>query len=331
MDQMLWAHGQILNGRSKTEVAEALGLPRKTFADRYEKWLALSDYSGLQTIFDQARTNQRSMSQLDPVITKLKTDIVTDDPISVAFVSCLHLGSRWSDYTLIQKFIQVSRHWRIGWVLMGDDVDGYEDFNDVATRSEQALPHPLQQRDLLAKVVDYLQEDGLIIAAYAGQHGAQWQRRNTGVDPLKELYRSRNIPYFDGQGLISLRLLSPTYSSEQTYKIFGAHKLPKRDASDPLSAQRKAAKGPARDADIIVGGDSHQFAIAGQFSSLHSGDRWQWLAQSGTFKTGDDPYTIRSYTNGQYGIPIFAFSPTKYRIEWVKDIDVLPAILNSIR
>lgn len=311
---------RISRGESITQIAQDLNMPRETLRDRLRKHREKTGFK-VGGLLSLAKANQQSMENLDPIITTTSILIPELKPVPLAFMSCAHLGSRYTDYEKLEEFVNYCFYNNVRVIMLGDDVDGYELFDDVATRSEQALPHPLQQRGLLIEVIKYLQQKGLVLAAFSGQHGSQWQRRETGVDSIKLLYSNFSIPYFDGQGLIRLSV------GEQHYQIFAAHKLPKRDNSDPLSAQRKLAKREAIWADMIVGGDSHQYAVQGYYVPHFPNDRWQWLVQVGTLKVGSDPYTIRSYSHGQYGYPVFLLHSDEHKIDWVSVPETLPSYL----
>lgn len=317
------AQQMLSSGKTTAEVASHFNMQPHVFRARRSEYLRKAQaQQALEDFIRLAQQTQDVLATVDPIITSEHVGIFTES-VAVMFISCLHLGSRYTDYEKLADLVKFLRQNSVYVVILGDDVDGYEGFSDVATSSEQALASPLLQRRFLESFIDVVGSNRFL-AAYAGQHGAQWQRKNTGVDPLKQIYLERGIPYFDGQGFIEL-----TVGSER-YKIFGAHKLSGRSKTHPLSAQLSHAKGLGRDADMIVMGDSHQFSVMDYSPNSFSTTSRQWLVQVGTLKTGNDPYTIRSWSNGQFGYPAFIFSSKQHRIIYLDDVSHAAWMLDKV-
>jgi hypothetical protein len=208
-------------------------------------------------------------------------------------------------------------------VSLGDDIEGFINFFDRAASHEQALPHPLQQRHFLSLVVDKLAAAGRLLCGFAGQHGAQWGRRNAGVDPVKQVYLARHIPYFDGQGYLNVTV------GEQSYRIFGAHKLPGHSIYNKVHPQKRAMLYRAPDADVLVGGDKHVYAVANEIDDAYENPRERWYVQVGTAKTGLDAYTIQSWSPGTWRWPILIFRADQKQIVHAGDLGVARLLLEQ--
>ena len=280
----------------------------------------------MDELIQLARAAKKAKDGVDPILTHETITLDTDDTIAVIFVSCTHLGSRYVEHEsfalMLDAILEVPG---LYWVDLGDQVEGMEGFFDVASASEQSLADPQLQRKLLAHVLDKLVSANKLLCGFAGQHGAQWARRKTGEDPIKQLYLERKIPYFDGQAYLTLQV------GDQTYKLFAAHQLPGHSIYNKHHAHRRASLFRAPNADVIIQGDRHQGGV--QWITT---DSWepdmperQWFVQAGTAKTGADPYTIRTWKVGAWEFPILLFRPDRHDITQALDLSQAQALLEG--
>lgn len=280
----------------------------------------------MDELIQLARAAKRAKDGVDPILTHTTIQLDTEDTIAVIFVSCTHLGSRYVEHEdFAQMLDEVLKIPGLYWVDLGDQVEGFEGFFDIASASEQSLADPQLQRKLLAHVLDKLVAANKLLCGFAGQHGAQWQRRKTGEDPIKQLYLERHIPYHDGQAYITLEI------GTQTYKIFAAHQLPGHSIYNKLHAHRRAQLFRAPNADCIIQGDKHVGGV--QWITT---DSWepdtparQWFVQAGTMKTGPDPYTIRTWKVGAWEFPILLFRADRHDIAQALDLSQVQALLDN--
>lgn len=312
----------------------------KSCAKRYKKWLEsnhvapeFTDSQGLQEaeeltldeFVSLARSNQRAVNSVDPIVTHTTVDLKVDMPIGIIFVSCMHLGSRYVNHAdfqeLLDKVLEIPR---LYWCALGDDTEGFTGFFNARSAHEQALADPKVQRKMLSLVLDKLAAKDKLLAGFSSQHGSQWVEARVAEDPIKAMYTSRGVPYFDGQGYITVKVGS------ESYKIFAAHELPGSSVLSRNAAQKKAATVKAPGADVVVSGDKHTYAV--QHTAVDSWEldqpQYQWLLQVGTSKDGPDPYTIRTWSQGKWNWPMLVFRPDRHEIAQAADLKLLQMMLN---
>jgi hypothetical protein len=284
----------------------------------------------LEDFVDLVRQNQHAVDSVDPILTTETIKLDTDAPVGIIFVSCSHLGSRYVNHKAFAELLhQVLDIPRLYWFALGDDTEGMTGFFDVASAHEQALADPRLQRRMLALVLDQLAEKNKLLCGFAGQHGADWERRKRGADPIKNMYLDRGVPYFDGQSFIKLQV------GEQTYKLFAAHQLPGNSMYNKNHPQKRAALWKAPSADVVVMGDKHTYSVQQEavdtFEYL-AGERpsyLRWLVQVGAAKTGPDPYTIKSWSPAVWEWPILIFRPDRHCIAQAADLELARYMLNE--
>lgn len=276
----------------------------------------------LETLFDLAKRMQQAIDSVDPVITHAERRFEGDSPVGILFVSCAHLGSRYTFYDeFLALFRRVLATPNLFWLSLGDDVEGFlASFPDASAVTDQAIANPKVQRAMLARILDKLAERGKLLAGCASQHGGDWIRRRTGDDPIKDLYLERDVPYFDGKRLFTLTV------GEQTYQIALAHEFPGFSMWNPSHAQRRAGTFDFPSADVVVMGDKHKGAVQRltlppfEFDAGLRPSFVQWLVQVGTMKQGLDKYSIRGWSRGVLEWPILVFHPHEHYIEWTDNL-----------
>lgn len=276
------------------------------------------------------RLTQKAVDSVDPQPTHEIIRLPGDKPCAILFASCMHLGSRYVNHAAFEAMLKdVLKVDRLYWLMLGDDVEGMAGFFDVAAASEQAIADPRVQRAMLARVLDKLVDAGKLLAGFAGQHGADWQRRKSGEDPIKTMYTGRKIPYFDGQAFIRLEI------GEQVYRLFGSHQLPGHSMYNQNHAQKRAALFKAPSADVIFMGDKHVTAV--QRITL---DTWEYLAgerpspqqillQVGTQKTGPDHYTVKTWSPAFWDWPILVFRHDRHEIVEAGNVKLAQMMLKN--
>lgn len=329
------------NGTKWGKIADLLDIPEPTLRrwaqenglakvrDHVAPILTTDDLPSEPTfeeLIQLARDSQKAMNGVDPILTYKTIPIPTEDTIGIIFASCIHLGSRYVKHeefaALLEQILETPG---IYFFDLGDQVEGMEGFFDVGSASEQSLPSPLLQRKLLAHVLDKLADSNKLLCGFAGQHGAQWQDRKSGVDPIKQMYLARGIPYFDGQAYITVEVGS------QSYEIFAGHQLPGHSQWNKHHAHRRASVFRAPTADIVVQGDRHQGGV-----QWITNDSWsprspeiQWFVQAGTAKTGPDPYTIGKWKVGTWEYPILLFRADRHEVGQARDLSQAQALLEG--
>lgn len=284
----------------------------------------------IDELLELVRANQSALDKVDPILTHASIKIDSDAPIGIIFTSCAHLGSRYVNHAkfkdILERVLEIPN---LYWVSLGDDVEGFINFFDADATHGQALANPKLQRQLLARVLDKLASADRLLMGFSSQHGGQWLERKVADDPIKAMYLERHVPYFEGQSYIRLTV------GEQLYRLFGAHELPGNSMYNRNHPHKRAALFKAPTADLIFCGDKHCYAV--QEVSLDTyevlaGEREsnkQFYVQVGTAKTGNDKYTIRGWSPGDWTWPILIFRPDRHQIQYTNDLDLAELILEG--
>lgn len=260
---------------------------------------------------------QELLEDADPIITSFERTF--EDSVAIQFASDVHLGSRYAAHGEFRKALEnLLRTERLYWGIHGDDIEGFlKNFRSSRAVFDQLVPPPLQRR-LLALIIKHLAERGKVLYGCAGEHGGSWYEDIIGENLVKDIYGEGGIPFFDGKGVYVLHV------GEQTYQIAVAHKFPGSSMYNPNHPQRRAQFQDFPQADMIVQGHSHTTAVQRVISYVTETDAglresaYTWLVQTGTAKTGKDPYTIRGWRRSLLDWPTFVFYSQRHEIRLVQ-------------
>ncbi len=285
----------------------------------------------LDELFKLCRASRSVLNRVDPIVTHDTATFDDGASIGVIFVSCAHLGSRYTFYEEFERiFSRVLDTPRLHWLSLGDDVEGFlPGFRDGSAVTDQAIANPLVQRLMLARVLDKLAERGKLLAGCASQHGGDWYRKAVGEDPIKALYLARRVPFYDGKGLLTLKV------GRQTYQVALAHSFPGSSIYNANHAQRRAGLFDFPSADVIVQGDKHRYAVTEmslpptEFDAGLRASYMQWLVQVGTAKAGLDKYSIRGWSRGVLEWPVLIFHADRHCIEYTRDLERASTLLEG--
>ena len=286
----------------------------------------------MEDLFALAKQSAKVINQIDPILTHDAVTLDASTPIGVIFVSCAHLGSRFAFYEDFERIFEtVMATPNLYWLSLGDDVEGFlPGFLDASAVAEQAIADPRVQRLMLAHILDRLASEGKLLAGCASQHGGDWYRKKTVDDPIKDLYLQHGVPYFDGKGLLTLKV------AEQSYHIALAHQFPGA-GMNPNHAQRRAAMTDFPSADVLVQGDKHRYAVTEyslppmEFDAGLRPSYIQWLVQVGTAKTGPDRYSIRGWSRGVLEWPVLIFRHDRHAIAASRDLQLARLMMEKWR
>ena len=272
----------------------------------------------LEQFLERAPQLVREAQRRDPVITHDVLDFDTDQPVAVIFPSCAHLGGRYTAYEEFKDiFHQVLGMDRIYWGSLGDDIEGFETFfRDVDAIYSQIVNVKVQYQ-ILERILDELAEQHKLLFGMSSQHGGDWTQRNTGTNPIKDLYLKYGVPFFDGQAYVKFVV------GDQTYNVAMAHAFKGHSQWNPLHPQTRAWKFEFPQADLVVMGDRHTFGwseVPG-YGWEEDSPKTVLLLQSGTMKTGPDKYTIQKFSQGQLGWPIVVFFPHEHKLKWSWELE----------
>lgn len=276
----------------------------------------------LDRIFQLTRELVALENTIDPVYTLDTLNFNTDRPVAVMFPSCVHFGGRYTAYEDFEKiFNRVLDMPRVYWASLGDDVEGFlAQFPNAESGYEQIFD-PRTQIKILEKLLGKLDERNKLLFGLGSQHGGKWFSKNWGTNPIKALYLALNKPFYDGKAYIKFEVGS------QVYNVAVAHFFKGDSQWNPLQPHSKAFHFDFPNADLLVMGDKHQYAVTEapafewEYEAGNRASNRVLMLQSGTAKTGPDKYTISGWSRGQLGWPTVVFYPDTHKMKWSWDLD----------
>jgi len=270
----------------------------------------------------------RERQRKDPVITHDKFTLDVDHPIGVIFVSCMHLGGRYTAYEEFRDIYERAlRIPNLYWGSLGDDIEGFlAQFPDQMAIIDQLIDVD-HQYEVLEVVLSRLADMNKLLFGCGSQHGGKWESRSKGKNTVKDMYRDMHVPFFDGVGYVRFEI------GQQTYFIALAHELPGYSQYNPNHSHARASRFRFPNAHVVVAGDKHfpavQYypAFVDEYLIGNRSTPYVWLLQSGTAKEGPDKYTVQNWPRGRLGWPIVIFYPNQDRIEVTMYLDRVEEIL----
>lgn len=260
------------------------------------------------------RTNELHKA-IDPSQELLTVDLsTTDKPVAVAFAADLHMGGGYTDHDAIRQTVDyILETEGLYLCLVGDGIEGFIPGMKPAETSEQMPASLKAQLSAYRSLVEELADARKLLFMTWGDHDAKWFENAIGVNSVKREMHDR-VPYFNGRGLVKLKL------GEQTYWVQANH-------SERFNSQWNLNHPQRRQyerffpANVNVSGHKHKpaFQCFHHYSALQHADEGlggkTWLIATGTFKTGPDPYTIRSWSRGIMGVPTCVFHPDTHDVD----------------
>ncbi len=289
------------------------------------------DEFDVDSFLEAAPQQVQRCQKADPMLVNDTFTFTGDEPVAVAFVSCMHLGGRYTAYREFREIYDAILNIpRLYFGSLGDDIEGFAAYFKNVKASQDQLLNIRQQRVLLERILEPLSTQNKLLFGCGSQHNDKWTKAHSGENPIKELYMNAfNVPYFDGTAYIRFIV------GQQTYYIALAHEFPGTSQWNPVQAQARAHKFRFPMADVVVQGDKHTLAYSKETSFMDEylmGNRptpYVWLLQSGTAKTGPDEYTIMNWPLGNFGWPIAVFYPDKHDIAVDMDLDRVRRLLSA--
>jgi len=245
----------------------------------------------------------------DPYVETFTIDLsYINRPIAMVSASDLHMGGGFTDHKAIRAtmdFVFNTPDMYLG--ISGDSIEGFIPGVKPAETVEQQVSSVKAQLRAAESLVKDLIADGKLWWWTWGDHDAKWFEQRIGLNIVQTMLKHQ-VPYFTGRGLVRLLL------GDQEYFIQVNHGERYASQWNPNHPQRRAYE-RFFPADVTISGHLHKPA----FQMFHHYDQLReaginlggktWLVQNGTFKTGPDPYTIRSWSRGIMGVPTIVFRP----------------------
>ena len=269
-----------------------------------DEWL--SELSKIQSLLLKAQPHATTAT------VRIKTD---GKPIAFAPSSCWHLGGLYTWHEgFKEKFDELMAIDRFYWGVHGDEWESFPP--GWANTVFLNLIPPHVQRQLVAKIIDKIHDAGKLLYAMWSNHPA-FMERATGEDPAATIYMNK-VPYFRARGVLKL------YVDEQLYILSVAHRFPGSSIHNPNHSQGRQL-GQLPQADLVIQGDKHRYAYQEQSHRTAAYDAGlqqnliAHLVQTGTAKTGPDPYTLRNWSRGILIWPTLCLSAKQHVIHRVYD------------
>ena len=337
-----------------TSAARFLGVPSRTMRRYRRYWMngeavavtpeikitsarmleleeAEEDDFDVDAFLEEAPRQVQRQDRFDPVLTQDTFTFDGDKPIGIAFISCLHLGGRYTAYEEFRKvYEQILDIPRLYFLSLGDDVEGFTGYFKDRSAVQDQIIDVRHQRKVLERILEPLVVQNKLLAGFGSQHNDKWVQSNTGENPIKEMYmQTFGVPYYDGIAYIELKV------GKQTYYVALGHEFPGTSQWNPVQAQKRASKFRFPMADVVAQGDKHTTAYALEASFVdeylmnNRPSPYVLLVQSGTSKTGPDKYTVKNWPLGNFGWPVVIFYPDKHDMAVDMDLDRIRRLLDA--
>ena len=249
------------------------------------------------------------------IVQKLTVDLTSaTKPIMLVFASDLHLGGGFTNHHEIQKSLEyILDTDRMYMACVGDSIEGFIPGVKGAESTEQMAGSVGAQLYAMESLVDEFTDAGKLALWTWGDHDAKWFEQKVGVNVVKMLV-DRKVPYFPGRGLVRLKV------GEQEYFLHVNHGELYRSILNETHSQRRMYD-MVFPADVTVSGHLHKpaYHVAYRYEYLRDmglplGGKVIYI-QTGTFKTGPDPYSIRFWRRGIIGVPTVVFRPDRREMD----------------
>jgi len=247
--------------------------------------------------------------RMDPTQEILTIDLSTStEPIAIAFASDLHMGGGFTNHAAIRKTIEyIIETDGLYLGITGDSIEGFLPGVNPSEAVENQTASVKGQLGALNSLVQELSDRKKFLWMTYGEHDGKWWEKAVGVNMIKWECHDR-VPYFTGRGIIRLLL------GDQEYFICVNHRERFQSQWNKVHPARRQYE-RMFPADVNATAHLHSPAYACEHHyddlrrmGLNLGGK-HWMIQSGTFKTGPDPYTIRGWTRGILGVPTVVFQP----------------------
>lgn len=300
--------------------------PAETFPDweipedvDWREW-----FDGIESMLDLHK-------RMDPTQEILTVDLRRreKDPAVLMLASDFHMGGGYTDHKAILETVELLLDTPGMYVAtIGDMIEGFIPGEKSAETVEQMAVGNKPQLAMLRSLITELAEAGKILCMSWGDHDSKWFEKLVGLNIVKQTFHDR-VPYFTGRGLMRILL------GDQEYWVMVNHGESFRSQWNQNHPQRRQYE-RFFPADLNVSGHLHKpaFQMAYHYemlreAGLNVGGK-HWLVQTGTFKTGPDPYTIRSWSRGILGVPSAVFHLDRHDVDLLDAPDKAVAYRNAL-
>lgn len=287
----------------------------------------LPDTFDVEEALEIADKLQAILNKIDPVITSIELQMPAE-PLAIMFTSCSHVGGRYTFHKGLREiFDEVLKTEKLYLGLLGDEIEGFlAGFPDATAVTDQVLPLKVQMK-IQSWYLKQWSDAGKCLFGCHSQHGGKWFEQKVGLNPIKGEYIRTKTPFFDGQGLVKLKV------GDEQYIIIVGHSFKGSSIYNLNHPQRRVTLFDYPSADVAVMGDKHSYSVqhsADRVNEFYEGLRpspYVWHVQVGTAKIGPDPYTIRGWQRGWFEWPVLVFYPDKHCIKQAYELGDLEYLL----
>jgi len=259
-----------------------------------------------EELLEHAELGASLQNRMRPVITEASRTIDTNKPTLLVFMSDFHLGSRYTDYrAFIETTKIIKSDPRFNICIVGPDQEtAFTWFHAADAVLNQTIP-PYQQIELYRLWLDDMLDR--TIAVTSDNHTDR--RLEKGLGDIGLAWRTE-VPYFRQWGILKLMV------GKTEYRIVMSHKWRGSSIYHKLQPALRLMRDVDPTADIYVTAHTHQPAyMCGVFFPAVRQERpRQHFIVCGTFKTGNDVYSLGFGAGGVLGLPTLALWPNEYRI-----------------
>ncbi len=277
----------------------------------FEDWQEPEDVDWRE-ILDNASANQDLSQRINPLQEHLSITIPTSKPIAICKAADFHIGGGFTNHKAVRKTLELILE--TPGMYMSANGDMIEGFIPGEKSAETVEQMPLGLRQQLAANRNLVQEfvnAKKLLWWMWGDHDAKWFEKLVGVNIVK-MMTDRVVPYFNQAATVKLKV------GKEEYLLYVNHSLPGNSMLNPNHAQGRAYREQVP-ADVIVSAHRHKPAMQWYYKyermrelGYNLGGK-VLLVHCGTFKTGPDPYTCRTWSRGIIGVPTVIYWPDQHK------------------
>lgn len=278
--------------------------------------------------FDSINEKHRA---IDPIQEKITVDLSgRDGPIGVAFFGDIHAGGGYTDHKAFMEMMEyIISTDGLYVALLGDTIEGFIPGVKTAETSDQMAGSLKSQFNFFSDLVHELADRDKLISVSWGDHDAKWIENQLGFNVLKTNVHDR-APYFTGRGLVRMLVGDSRY-----FMLVNHSERFASQWSDTHAARRAHER--FFPADIVATAHKHtpEWRTFWHYqemeqAGLELGGK-AILIQTGTSKTGPDPYSIRSFNRGVFRVPTTVMWSDERQKEVVESPRMAKALMDGLK
>ena len=284
------------------------GKELKQMEMKYEEKEEKSSFVDLDYILESMKAVQKINESITPRDTyAVINHKETTEPIALVFTGDWHLGSQYMDYDKWKEdmlFLCGLPADRIKIVTTGDLIDNF------FPKFRNAEPvfgtlSPGNQKAFIGEVIEILSP--YMEVSCWGNHDNEWEEKNEGYSLIEKLL-GKHSHYFYGKGYVDYIV------GDEEYKISLSHEFQGTSTFHNLQGQMKEWQ--KTHSEIVVGAHKHTPGLLRDtFGCYPDGTpRKRFLIQVGTYKSGEDTYSMRYFGRGAIENTTLVLYPDKHKV-----------------